>query len=438
MLSRLLEFVLGFLAIGIIVFLHEVGHYLAARFFKVDVDVLSYGMGPRLFSYYGRNTEFRISALPFGGYCRMKGSIDLEKALRDEDESIEHKESGSYFAATPIQRLLIYAAGPLTNYIIAFLLLFIASVIPVERISNKAYIAPISDYESLFDATIKQDGIKKGDFVLSVDGVEVDDYQSFSSLLPKDGTPAELKVLRDGDIIDVIIYPEEYDGTYSFGLTLYQEPVIGKSSVPELRTGDRIIKVNGKEVTSTLDVYELGDDDEFILTTLRDGDEFEYTVEGHVFPFSWNSDIIKRSDEIPSKALAYAFKETNDFFIRTFKALAALVTLHVGDAREVITGPVKAAESIGKISTEAFSVSTHSGLRTLYYLLAIVSISLSIGNILPIPTFDGGQMLICVAELMRHGGLKARTYVYLQIIGMVLALLIMFGMYYFDIRDFFL
>ena len=71
MIFRIFEFFLGFLAIGLIVFLHEVGHYFAARFFKVDVDVLSYGMGPRVYSIYGRNTEFRISAFPFGGYCRM-------------------------------------------------------------------------------------------------------------------------------------------------------------------------------------------------------------------------------------------------------------------------------------------------------------------------------------------------------------------------------
>ena len=113
------------------------------------------------------------------------------------------------------------------------------------------------------------------------------------------------------------------------------------------------------------------------------------------------------------------------------------MTLHVDDARKVITGPVNAASSIGSISTEAFTVSARSGVRTLLYILAIVSISLSIGNILPIPTFDGGQMLICIAEMIRHGGLKARTYVHLQITGMVLALLIMLGMYYFDIKDFF-
>lgn len=437
MIFRIFEFFLGFLAIGLIVFLHEVGHYFAARFFKVDVDVLSYGMGPRVYSIYGRNTEFRISAFPFGGYCRMKGSIDLEKALRDEEDSILHKESGSYFAAAPMERFLIYLAGPLTNYLIAFILLFLASIIPVERISDKAYIAPVSAYPELFNVDIKQDAIRKGDLVLAVDGVEVEDYQEMRSLLPKNGDETSLQILRDGERLDIEIKPTMLDGSFSFGITLYQEPVIGNSSVSELKTGDRIIEVNGKKVFSTLDVYENGDDEVFHLLLDRNGERFTYTIASHLFPFSWRSEIVRRSDVPTSRAFSYALRETNDFFVSTFRALAALVTLHVDDARKVITGPVNAASSIGSISTEAFSVSARSGVRTLLYLMAIVSISLSIGNILPIPTFDGGQMLICIAEMIRHGGLKARTYVHLQITGIVLALLIMLGMYYFDIKDFF-
>ena len=88
-------------------------------------------------------------------------------------------------------------------------------------------------------------------------------------------------------------------------------------------------------------------------------------------------------------------------------------------------------------SSARVKVSGESGVRTMLYLLAIVSVSISVANILPIPTFDGGQILICIAEMIRHGGLKAKTYVHLQLIGMLLALLIMAGMYYFDIKEYF-
>ena len=414
MVLRILEFILGFLAIGLIVFLHELGHYAAARFFHVDVEVLSYGMGPRVFSIYGKNTEFRLSLFPFGGYCRMKGSIDLEKALRDEKESILMKEDGSYFAVSPAARIMIYLFGPLTNYIIAFLLLFAAAIIPVERISNPAIVTPISEYPKLFDSDIKQSGIMKGDLVLEINGMKVLDYQDMSAKLSLLSGPASLRILRSGEILDVTIAPEETEDGYAYGLTLYQEPVIGDSSVSELRHGDRIVSVNGKAVHSTLDVYSAEESGYYDLIIERDGSLSSYTVDSPIFPFSWDYSIAKRSDVSLSDAFGYALHETNDFITTILKAIGALITLNIKDARTIITGPVNAAESIGSISTEAFKVSGGSGVRTMLYLLAIV-----------------------FAEMIRHGSLKAKTYVHLQLIGMLLALLIMAGMYYFDIKEYF-
>lgn len=437
MILRILEFILGFLAIGLIVFLHELGHYAAARFFHVDVEVLSYGMGPKIFSIYGKNTEFRLSLFPFGGYCRMKGSIDLEKALRDEKESILMKEDGSYFAVSPAARIMIYLFGPLTNYIIAFLLLFAAAIIPVERISNPAIVTPISEYPELFDSDIKQTGIMKGDLVLEINGMKVLDYQDMSSKLSLLRGPASLRILRSGEVLDVTITPEDTEDGSAYGLTLYQAPVIGDSSVSDIRRGDRIVSVNGKAVHSTLDVYSAEESGCYDLIIERDGSLSSYTVASPIFPFSWDYSIAKRSDVPLSHAFGYALHETNDFITTILKAIGALITLNIKDARTVITGPVNAAESIGSISTEAFKVSGESGIRTMLYLLAIVSVSISVANILPIPTFDGGQILICIAEMIRHGGLKAKTYVHLQLIGMLLALLIMAGMYYFDIKEYF-
>ena len=184
-------------------------------------------------------------------------------------------------------------------------------------------------------------------------------------------------------------------------------------------------------------LYSAEESGYYDLIIERDGSLSSYTVDSPIFPFSWDYSIAKRSDVPLSDAFGYALHETNDFITTILKAIGALITLNIKDARTVITGPVNAAESIGSISTEAFKVSGESGVRTMLYLLAIVSVSISVANILPIPTFDGGQILICIAEMIRHGGLKAKTYVHLQLIGMLLALLIMAGMYYFDIKEYF-
>ena len=81
MLITLMYILIGLLGIGFAIFIHELGHFIAARFFHVDVEVLSYGFGPRLLSIFSRGTEYRLSAIPLGGYCRMKGSEDIRKAL---------------------------------------------------------------------------------------------------------------------------------------------------------------------------------------------------------------------------------------------------------------------------------------------------------------------------------------------------------------------
>ena len=145
MLTYILFLIIGLLGIGLVIFLHELGHFIVARLLKVDVEVLSYGMGPRIFSIYGRKTEYRLSAIPFGGYCRMSGSIDLMKALKDESKSMDKTERGSYFGTTPFVRFLIYLAGPLMNFMLAAALLSIAASIPVERLSDPAIVTPISE-----------------------------------------------------------------------------------------------------------------------------------------------------------------------------------------------------------------------------------------------------------------------------------------------------
>ncbi len=437
MLLHLIRFVIGFLLIGLVVFIHELGHFIAARLLRVDVEVLSYGMGPRLFSFQGKNTEFRISALPFGGYCRMKGSIDLTKALRDGRGSLEVSEAGSYFATSPFHRLLIYAAGPLTNFILAFLLLAIASLLPVERISNEAFIAPTYLYPTVFPGLeVRQEAVQPGDKVLVADGTEVEDYQHFTSLLGDAPEGTDVVLLRDGETLRTHLVPESSGGTCVYGLTLYQKPVIANPTDPALRDGDLIVAVNGIPVASTLDVFATGGD-VLILTMSRDGELFEYRTEERAFPFAWKSGLAYSSDAKGMKAVAYGLEGAWSYFVSTLRTLGALICFDVDDARMVITGPVKAAQNIGNISMLAFSYSANDGVRTLFHLLAIVSISLCIGNILPIPTFDGGQMLINAAEMVCRGNLKPRTYVVLQIFGMLAAVAIMVMMYALDIRAFF-
>lgn len=412
--------VIGLAGTGLVIFIHELGHYTAARICRVNVEILSFGFGRPVFSHMGKNTQFRISLIPFGGYCRLGGSEDLTVALSKNDKKIKYAEEGSLFAINPFKKLFIYASGPLTNIILAFLLFTVLSLIPVERVSHMAIIAPVSDYKSLFDVEIEQSSILKGDIVTKADGRDILDYEDLESyLLSKDGEDVALTIQRDDSIIDVTLSPVYSDEHYTYGITNLVLPVIGRSETPEIEAGDKIVECNGSPIQYDLDLLVI-DSDEYNITLLsQSGDVKHVTITTSSFPFAFKSDLRKSKDT--DHPFRNAYKRTISMIERTAKAIMKLMTLHIKEALEVISGPFTSATNMGRISLLAFSTSASSGIRTAFYLLAIVSISIAVGNILPIPTFDGGQMLICLAEIICHRPLKPRAYLILHIAGLVVA-----------------
>lgn len=435
MLTYILYLFLGLLAIGFVVFLHELGHFAAARMLGVEVEVLSYGMGPKVFSIYGRKTEYRLSLFLFGGYCRMKGSLDLMKALKDDSKYINRAEEGSYFGTSAFVRFLIYLAGPLTNFLLAVLLLSAASLIPVERLSDEAIVTPVTEYSAIFSNPVSQESIHKGDKLISSSGHIFLDWQDAEAFIKKhSGSVIPVTILRDGEMIDTAIVPHKTENGWSYGLALLQKAVVGSSLSDSFQPGDRIIAIDNTPVEYTLDVYSYPKDS-FTVTLERDGDTLTREIENGELPFSWKSDIRKSRDSV--SPILYGIKRASDMFVSAMKTLGAFITFHLEDALTVMTGPVKAAESIGHITAVAFDTSASSGLRSLLMLASFISVSLSVGNALPIPTFDGGQMLINIIEMIYRRELSPRTYVLLQITGMILALIIMIMMYSLDVKAYF-
>ena len=431
----LLRIIPSLLGIGLILFLHEFGHFTAAKILKVDVECLSLGIGPKLISFHGKQTEFRISAIPFGGYCRMHGSIDLTKALRENADSFDKTEAGSYFSAAPVKRFLIFFAGPLANFILASILFSLASAIPAEHISDKAFITPISEYPAVFSSSIKQPEVMKGDLVKSADGIDIVDYQDLERYLSTlNGQTSELTILRDGNIVTAIIYPIlREDGNYSYGISLLQRPIIGRSESDSFKAGDVIATADDKIIEWTYDLYTLGRR-KVNAEIIRDGSVITCPIDlSGALPFAWHSELRRYSEHV--NHIAYGLYKASDVSMTTLEALGALMTFQVDDARTIITGPMKAASTFSSISALAFRTSTSSGLRAVLTLLAFVSISISVGNLLPIPTFDGGGMLMSVAEMIKRKPLKPKTYVVLQISGMIIAYAIIAFMYGLDIKD---
>ena len=262
-LLTILKYALGLIGIGFVILVHEIGHFIAAKAMGVQVETLGIGMGPALFTIHGKNTDYRFSLIPFGGYCQMEGSIDLIKALRDDEKTFSKAEYGSYFTTTPLTRIIIFIAGPLINFLLAVLLFFIVSMIPAWQ-------------ASLFGSDITQSELRTGDFVISVDGKAVSTFEEAEGIISAaDKAVLPMTVERDGEIIDVNAYGVPDSGTYRYGIALYQEPVIGRVEGTQLfQSGDVISSVNGHPVTNAYDLYQVSDRD-MNIKLIRDGKEID-------------------------------------------------------------------------------------------------------------------------------------------------------------------
>ena len=176
-LAQVIKYLIGIVGITVVVLIHELGHLVAARICGIDVEVFSFGFGPRLIGKHIGDLDLRLSLFPVGGYCRLKGSDDVRQSLRNEQSLF--LEEGSIFAASPIRRIITYLAGPVASFLLALLIYTILSLMPYEVLSTEAIVTTVNDYPELFgpEATSPayDAGIRSGDRVLALNGETIDD-----------------------------------------------------------------------------------------------------------------------------------------------------------------------------------------------------------------------------------------------------------------------
>jgi regulator of sigma E protease len=453
--SILVKYLIGLIGIGFVVIIHELGHLVVARFCGISVEIFSFGLGPRLWGFQFHSTEFRISLLPFGGFCRMKGADDLTRALDSNARVFTHTETGSLFSVHPMKRFLTYAAGPITNFLFAVVLYAILSSVPYSVLSTRPMVATVNMYPQLFgqvSSPAYDGGLKTGDLVLQYDSTEIRDWEELEELLIS-ATEAEhvFQVERNGEQLSFLVQAEPVQDYYRFGLSRSQAPIVGsvRPRTPEHDAGllpkDLIVACNGREVHNDLDLMvalatNVG---QTTLKVLREGEPFSIS-------FTPNTDENGKGDWAFSLAadtrkingapfnLVTGIKTTYLITWNTIKALVMILTGKASDVRQEFTGMVRAALMIGDITTLGLESNVFSGLRALLYLLGIVSISLAIGNMLPLPAFDGGQMLIGLYETVTTKRIRPQHYWVLQLIGFFTVILIFGFMTYVDLHHLYL
>lgn len=429
MVLSLLAFVM---VLGVLIIVHEAGHFVAARLCRAEVDVFSVGFGKRLWGFEKGGTDYRISLVPLGGYVRVPGLGP------DESEAVGAAEATDELLPR-WKRVIILVAGPLTNVLAAVLLLAVAFMAGVEVPAYRGRPAEIGWVEP--DSPADAAGARPGDVVVSLDGEPVETWQDLeTSILTTGGRTIELVVRRDGERVEMTMTPESVS-RYGFGWAGVLPPLDTKvrsvlAGTPAdragLEPGDRIVAIDGEPVHQFWDLIRLISpraDEEVVLSVERggrvekveivpydDGGDGKIGV-GLVFPT-----LLQR--EGPIAALGSGITECVDMARQTFRVLGKLATGRAS-FRQTMSGPI----DIARISGQA----ARQGASRLVWLMGVISLQLGIFNLLPIPVLDGGHLAVLGFEAAIRRDLSPRVKERILQVGFALIIVLMVVVLYNDI-----
>jgi regulator of sigma E protease len=395
-----MEYLLAFLVlVGVLIWFHELGHFLMAKLFGVKVEVFSIGFGPVLFRKFMGETEYRISALPLGGFVKLYG----------EEENIQ--DPRAFSSKKNWQKILIAFGGPLFNFVLAILFFtLLASV--VRDVPKYTYEKPLVGYV-VEGSLAHRMGIREGDLILEVNSKEVRNWKElekvvFEKVLSKEW---KVKVLRDGREVTLNI-----KGSVSrfggFGAEPWLPAVVGRviENSPAhqvgIREGDRVLEVNGNRVAGwyeLVDVLRKGKGEPVRLKLQRDGRTEDITVvprleQGRpVLGLTPYVEKIEVKEPLHS-AIVDGVERTYTLTLLSLKALWSIVTGEL--SLRTLGGPIAIAQLAGE--------SAQQGIFPFIGMMAFISVQLAVFNLIPLPVLDGGLILLFLIEGLRRKPLSQR------------------------------
>jgi regulator of sigma E protease len=427
--------------VGVLIFVHELGHFIAAKSFKVKVEQFSLGFPPKLWGFKKGETEYLISWIPLGGYVKMSGGEILE-----QDKKIEPWD----FLARPWwQRIIVCVAGPLMNFVLAFLLfIFVAYIgIKIPNYSNR--IGEIKPKTSAFTAHLKE-----GDLVMEANGKAVADWHGLEEALrPKEEgeiPPAvTLKMKRDKRVWTVQLKPE-FDKQYkewSFGLESEDEDTNIVGSVTPgfpadqagMKAGDRIVEINSKKIRHWSQISELihGAKGGVIkMKVARNGKVEKISVKTVLqdMPGVGKAGFIGVGRKEPDTFTYMKFSLTESIGMGARGTMMGAQGILRG-LWQMVSGQISFQEAIGGPVTivRMANQQARQGWRDLLDLIAMIGVMLAVINLLPIPLTDGGLVVLFLLEAVRRKPLSVKVQDIYQRVGFVFIVTLMLYATYNDV-----
>ena len=443
-MTFLLTLLAAIFVLGPLIALHEWGHYIIARLCGVKVLTYSIGFGPKIFGWTSKKSgiDYRISALPLGGYVKMLDEREGEVA-KDELHLAFNRQH-------PLKKIAIVAAGPIMNFVIAIVLFWVLFMTPSEQLATK-----IGQVLPDTPAAIAQ--LPIGDKIVAIDGHDVQTWEGINyRLAGRMGETTNISVTLQSEVdkgaIKTYQAPiKEFmqgaaqgkDALSSFGMIPWQPniaPIVGDltpdgaASRQGLKAGDRITAINGEEINDWISATRIiRDNPETLLTfnVLRDGKSVQLQImpqgkkdnlgndygqigamvaqSAIVIPEEYKTTVVYG----PAESLIKSFEKTEQLAVMTVSSMGKMLSGMIG--LDNLSGPI----TIAKVAKQSFDISWQMVLST----AALISLSLAVLNLLPIPVLDGGHIVYYLIELIRGKPLSEGV----QMVGLNIGLLLLAG-----------
>ena len=475
------------LALGFTIFIHELGHFLAARQRGLIIKRFSIGFGPKIFGWEKDGVEYRISMFPFGGYVALPQLADMGRVEgqneehegkklsawddydEDEDENEEELKEKSPPKISYADKMIVSVMGAVFNILLAFSLSSVLWFFGYERRDGElttkiGYIAdtverwnPIVEQGETVTSPAKKAGLLPGDQVISVDGAPVEDFMDVQSRIvtgklktAQDRRLARLTVLRNNEKKDIEVFPEVF-GTEEIRVIGIgpKETFFIKELQPDmpaikagLEEGDQLVSVDGNKIFSfahLVDYLMKLEDGKEIALTVRKGGESGLEQTYNILPVE--KDMQQGNIVTKRKLIGFSprFKT-----ITTYPNPLLLIVSRVKDMYHTLTGlvspqsDVKLRNMSGPVGiVNNLSIFASIGFKKLLWFVVFINVNLAILNLLPIPVLDGGHMVFATIEKLRGKPLPLAFLERSQMLFVVLLFSFMLYVTFFDFQRLF-
>ena len=422
--------ILAFLfVLGVLVFVHELGHFLAARRLGVRVLTFSLGFGPKLLKIRRGDTEYCVSAIPLGGYVKMAGENPDDPRTGQPDE---------FLSRTKWERFQILIMGPVMNIALAIVVMAVV-------LAQGAEVPVYQDQPPVVGAVTAGSpaegaGIRPGDRILSVAGEGVDTWEDlFIAVGTRANRDISIAFLRDGQTRSVTVRPESENRfeVGRIGVLPNSNPIISSVIAGEpaekagLKGGDIVLAVNGEQMATRdqlIEAISRNAGHEIALTVKRGDQQLQLRAtpeqrgdRGMLGVYV--TEPTRRLDPNAFEAIQMSIERNIEFSGLIFRTLGGLF---VGETSpRQLMGPVAIAQLSGE--------SAEAGWFALFSLMASISLNLGLLNLLPIPVLDGGHILIMAVEGIARRDFSMAVKEKMLLAGFVLLMMLMVTVIYNDL-----